>query len=554
MNLNFNSSRKGMVLPIILLVIFILAGVGFGGYYLIDTFVLFPDSDDDALSAVLEHKLGLGFEFEPIEDQGKLDLSVKFTEESITAYVKSIRPNATEDEIKQTLEMYKNVYPVGEDYLGASVSYKENNFAADLTIMNEKLHLISGQDDLVIGVDGFNDGKYYGVSTKTFVEDFAASLFAPGSGAPCELPQEAYDSVIELYESYMDLKSDEGFKADAELVEEIILDCFKNSKLGECEVKFFDNTFNGTPHAGRSQNFVFTREGFINFLEVLSARLQSLSDEEKAAVENLLSLTEMMNSGEAYEISGIVDGINNLLEQINSQEPETENRINVSVIYVAKNLAAIEISAFSKNIETQEEKQQFYFGLDFGDKPLKDTKATMVVKTFGESKPLDLIIESNKVVEGGKTSVSISVSIATYGFTNTYDPTLNKYISGYEFEGYEHTYIEYSADKNEGLISFAISKCMDDEEKTELMRIELGYADSKDTLSISTKSYTQNGRDAALPYELTIAISNTPNEIVIPEYDNFIKYDAPQLSDLLTELKKYLQETFRGAGSAAPRG
>ena len=133
MNLNFNSSRKGMVLPIILLVIFILAGVGFGGYYLIDTFVLFPDSDDDALSAVLEHKLGLGFEFEPIEDQGKLDLSVKFTEESITAYVKSIRPNATEDEIKQTLEMYKNVYPVGEDYLGASVSYKENNFAEKVT-------------------------------------------------------------------------------------------------------------------------------------------------------------------------------------------------------------------------------------------------------------------------------------------------------------------------------------------------------------------------------------------------------------------------------------
>lgn len=550
MNLTFNSSRKGMVLPIILLVIFLLVGAGVGGYYLVDTFVLFPDVDDNPWEEVLEHKFGFGFEYEPAEDQGKVDLSMKITEESIRNYVKSMSPDSSESDIEEMVEQLKaNLpYDLNDEIIDAEVSYTKDEYMANLSLMGENVSIISSKDDLVVGMGE----KNYGLSLKNFTDDLANSIFAPGSGSPAELPQETYDMLLDFYDSFMAAKDREGFEADVEIIEDMILDCFINSKLGACEVKFFDNTFNGAPHAGRSQNFVFNREGFIDFIEVLSARLGTLSAEEAAALDRILGLTSLF-TGDAKPLTeaDLIDSLNSAVNDMKESEIEADGRIELSIIYVAKNIAAIEANVYSTDLETQEETHELYVGLDFGDDPLKNGKATFIFRTFDEERPTIVNVESNKVVEGGKTTISVVFNTTMYNYVE--DPVTGAYVS--KVRGDQYFYADITADKDAGLITLDIDQQMlnnpeTETERLDVLKVVLGYSDSKDNLSFTFDRVEQDDITFALPYEISVGFSNTPDEIVIPDYDNILEYDETAFQEFFNDIRGFLGGLLGGTSPA----
>ena len=543
--INLNTTRKGMVLPIILLVILLLVGVGIGGYWLVDNYVLFPDADDNALEAVLEHKFDLGFEYEPAEEQGKVEVAVRFTDDSLTEYLRSMAPTLTDAELKEYLKQLKAEMPytMNEDLVGGSVSYTKDELMAKLNIMGESVELISAKNDLVIGAGG----QYFGISLENFVEDFANSIFAPNSGSYYELPSDAYNQIIEIYHDFMESKENDGLKEDFEILEAVVLDCFKNSKLGECEVKYFGNTFNGSAHAGRSQNFVITKEGAIDFIEVLAARINNLSEEESAAFDRVLGVVNAI-SEEPIDKASISEALLTLADEAKASESTVSNRFELSVIYVAKNVAAIEINAYSYNLETQEDTHEMYLGVDFGDEPLKNGKTEIIYQTFGEY-PESFTIETNNVTENGKTTLSVVMATDIYDYT--YDAELD--VDVYGCTGRSYVYIDVIADKNEGLLTTSLSRQLNGEdEKTEMMSFVLGFVDSKDSLSFTFKNVKEGEVVTALPCEIVVGFANTPDPIIVPEYDNILDYSESQFDGLMTNIMSFLNSLGGLGGSTSP--
>ena len=528
---------KGFSLPIILMVIFLIAGIGVGGYYALSNYVFMPEIDTDFLAHTLEHKFDLGLEFEPSDDQGRADFNSEITVKNLMRYYEYRYPHQSPTEIKNYANTaYRNLNY--KTVFGLSVSQKNGINSTKLKIYDNELNVISDDDNIVIYSEQVKDGQYYGVKLSTLIDDLNSSALNPENGKNAALPEEDFNELMKLAESVTKSKD---VKKDVDVIFDMIKICFFKSELFDCNLVFSGNTINGVERYGRSQNFVFTKSGILDFLNILIDRLNDPSKKEGEAIERLIAYYNT-TSEEKITLEEIIEEINKFKTEFEESEKNENLVINVKILYVYSYLSAIEIES---NNEYDGNKERFTVLLDLGSNPYKDTRIHFEANDYENDKLISsYTIDTDTIVTDGE-------SIFTYS-----QKSVNSYIDITDsIEGIEKTSTSGTEgrivlNKNLGLGSLKF-KTISDDKSTDLLDIDFEFSDTKQMLSFEQVYYPQTN---SLPVENTLNIYNTCEDLKIPEYINYLTMTDLGLNNFTKAFEDYFTALLGALGGvgAAP--
>lgn len=531
------NKKKGFSLPIILLVIFLIAGAAVGGYYALTNYVFMPEIDTDFLAHTLEHKFDFGLEFEPSDDQGKVDFNAEITHERLMQYYESMYPHQSPTVIENYADRaYSNLD--FKTLFGLSVSQKNGISSTKFELFDNPLNIISDDDNIVISAKQVKDGQYYGVKLSTLMDDLNSSALNPANGKKAALSQEEFDALVKLAEA---ITKGKDLEDDVDIIMDMVKLCFLKSELGKCELLFDGNTINGVERYGRSMNFVFTKAGILDFLNILIDRLNNPSDKESVSIDRVITYINTVYENDV-SLEKIIEDINDFKVKFEEKEDNENLVINVKILYVKTYLSAIEIEG---NNEYNGNKERFTWVLDFGANPDKDTRIIFEAKDYEDDKLVSTYnIETNTIVNEGETIFTFSEnSVKTYiDITDSIEGVEGTYTSGTEGR--------LVLNKNLGLGSVNI-KIIYDEESTDLLDLDFEFSDTKEMLSFEL-AYDPKTSD--LPLETTLDFYNSCEDLQIPEYINYLTMTDLGINNVTKAFEDYFAALLGalGGSGAAP--
>ena len=196
------------------------AVVAIGGYSVATNYVLFPEFNE-ALANTLEAKSEPLTEFDTkkFAEEGKTEISLDIPDLKLDAKVSLTH---SENAIQAALKT------CGETF---TVSYKDMNVAAS--------------------IDGFNDGKAYGISLKNLRDQLMESIFAADSGTDYEIPMDTINEICDMVETFTEPKE---VSQEYERAYEFLMDVFKDSDMAkDAQATYSKLEVLGEERSGRTQ-------------------------------------------------------------------------------------------------------------------------------------------------------------------------------------------------------------------------------------------------------------------------------------------------------------
>lgn len=492
----------------VLSLLVVLSLVATVSYAAVTNYVLFPDFDE-ALANSLENKFDLGteFDFSALANEGKIELEMYPDEEE-----------------KENTDIDKVI---------ASISYSGlSEMSAKLTIGDEVANAYVSEDAIAANVEGFEDGKFYGISLKDIVERLEGSFFDPDQESDyVQLTDDQFDELEDMLENFIEMgENEKEYQKDVALLLGVIEKAFKESSLSEHEISYGGIKVFGEERSARCKRYDFDLDDIADFIECLADEFDDPSKRLEEAVKNLFdddaSPFAQILSG--YDCDDIVDELDDLVDEIDDIDEDME--FTVLLAYSSNAFTAIQVKA-----EIGEE-MTVIATVDFGESPKKE-------------KGIVINVDVTSIPNNEKVSVRFSTELeekddgseATMMLCVELPDQKNEIVLSAEFDREDEKAIISANTKI--TVKEGDDELTTEADEQELFKFTFKMLDSKSKFSLTVDELVANGEKAEdIGGEITLSFYKKPDRTRMPGFEDLLDMKVRSFDRLCGDLEDYLEE------------
>ncbi len=297
--------------------------------------------------------------------------------EEIKPFVSMIREGSVAFEVADAED--ENNFVSSEIFFSLDDSQKLAVMFKDFTISNDeismKADIYAGYDYMYVTEEDVLDGTY-GLVRGKMAESFEDSIFAPDSGSEYEIPEEIYDILLKLFETYDDTDDQGAIKEGKKIVKRYIKEFEKLlGKYSEFESVNDDVKLGGESFGARVITVTVTPETVKNALEELFKYVEKDKQFNKYFVKyaEKLGITELADEDADDLWDDMIDAFEELVDDFDPDEVDFKLKIKIITPKASSELLGMSVTVYEGK-----DKEEL-FSADFGKKGFKKTDRITIV-------------------------------------------------------------------------------------------------------------------------------------------------------------------------------